>query len=150
MRHILLTTLIGLSLVATTYDATSAMAGSDERLKATCFYVPNNSVTGRVISSKKIELQNFFCRREEQNSMPLFYVSGPCKNYGTVVLRSCENRFPLTMNVELAEPADAIKMHPGELVTLGGDFQVITQNNLDFLIVRNAKGLHGDPFEQSE
>lgn len=148
MRSILLATLIGLSLVAATYDATPAMAGSDEHLKATCVDVPNNSVTGRVITSKAIELHYFSCRREEQNSLPLLYVSGPCKN--TSIPTSCANKRPLTMNVELADPADASKMHPGERVTLGGVFQIVTQNNGDYLVVRDAKVLHGDPFVQSE
>jgi beta-lactamase regulating signal transducer with metallopeptidase domain len=126
-------------------DITPAKSGPNEpRIKATCFDVPNNSVTGRVVSSKAIELHNFSCRREEQNGLPLFYVPGPCKN--TLVPRSCENRFPLTMNVELADPADASKMHPGALVTLKGIFRVYTQNNVDYLFVQEAKVLHGDPF----
>jgi len=112
----------------------SENAGSDGHIRATCDYVPNNSVTGRVISSEKIELPNFTCGRG---------VGTPRDRYG---FRNSH----LTMYVQFKDPADSSKMHPGEHVTLGGVFQIITQNNGDYLLVRDAKVLHGDPFEQSE
>ena len=60
--------------------------------------------------------------------------------------RDCPNRPWLTLHVQLANPADASKMPPGKLVTLTGDFSVITQNKTAYLLVQNARVLHGDPF----
>jgi hypothetical protein len=50
------------------------------------------------------------------------------------------------MTVLLANPADASKMPLGKLVTLKGDFFVITQNKVSYLFVQNAKVLYADPF----
>jgi hypothetical protein len=53
---------------------------------------------------------------------------------------------PVIMNVQLANSADAVKMRPGKIVTLGGVMRVATENRVNYLIVANAKFLHDDPF----
>ena len=50
------------------------------------------------------------------------------------------------MNVHLANPADANKMPLGKVVALRGDFSVITQNNIQYWVVENARVLYADPF----
>jgi hypothetical protein len=53
-----------------------------------------------------------------------------------------------TMNVHLADPADASKMPLGKVVALRGDFFVITQNNVQYWGVQNARILYVDPFDR--
>jgi hypothetical protein len=50
------------------------------------------------------------------------------------------------MTVQLANPADASKMPLGKLVTLRGDFYVIIQNKVPYLLVQNARVRYVDPF----
>jgi hypothetical protein len=50
------------------------------------------------------------------------------------------------MTVQLANPADASKMALRKLVTLKGDFFVITKNKVHYLLVQNARVLYADPF----
>jgi hypothetical protein len=52
------------------------------------------------------------------------------------------------MNVQLANPADASKMLLGKVVALRGDFFVITQNNVQYWGVKNARVLYVDPFDR--
>jgi hypothetical protein len=50
------------------------------------------------------------------------------------------------MTVQFANPVDATKMPPGKLVTLKGEFLVITQNKVSYLLTQNARFLYADPF----
>ena len=52
----------------------------------------------------------------------------------------------LTLNIELANPSDASKMPLGKLVTVRGDFLVITKDRAKYLLVKNARVLYADPF----
>jgi len=79
--------------------------------------------------------------------------AGPCKDPVRAIPslpwgRYCPNtpNTPwLTMTVQLANPADASKMPLGKLVTLRGDFLVITKNKVYYLLVQNARVLYADP-----
>jgi beta-lactamase regulating signal transducer with metallopeptidase domain len=131
-------------------DGAPVKADSNEHVKAICNVVYNNSVTGRVISPKEIELPSFVCGRRGGQS--IYYNYGSCTNNGTVsnpgysyFSQHCPTRPLLRMNIELEDSTDATKMRPGEVVTLGGIFKVITRNNEDYLFVQNAKFLHADP-----
>ena len=50
------------------------------------------------------------------------------------------------MTVQFANPADVSKMPLGKLVTLEGDFLVITQNKVSYLFVQDARVPYVDPF----
>jgi len=50
------------------------------------------------------------------------------------------------MDVQLVNPADAGKMPLGKVVTLKGDFLVITQNKVEYWVLQNARVLYADPF----
>jgi hypothetical protein len=52
------------------------------------------------------------------------------------------------MNVRLADPADAGKMHPGKIVRLAGDFRVATKQHVDYLTVEHAKVVLLDPVDR--
>jgi hypothetical protein len=54
----------------------------------------------------------------------------------------------LAMTVQFANPADASKMPLDKLVTLKGDFLLITQNKVQYLLVQNARVLYVDPFDR--
>lgn len=78
---------------------------------------------------------------------------GPCRRpsraaqaNASVPLPNCSNKSWFTMTVQLANPADASKMPLGKLVTLKGDFRLITQDKVSYLLVQNAKVLYPDPF----
>ena len=140
-----------------------------------CVNVPSGSVTGEVTSSTTIQMPNFACSRAGNpgggapdggaptgggpavGGTKFVFNSGPCKNrvHATPSLpwgRYCPNtpNTPwLTMTVQLANPADASKMPLGKLVTLKGDYLVITQNKLSYLLVQNARVLYVDPFKRS-
>ena len=164
MRHIRLATLFGLSLalsVGPVQAALSTPAKTDPNepyVKTTCNSVPHGTVTGRVTSSEAIQIPKFDCGKfDGQGSFGHDFAAlgrypGPCENptprltwgHGMTFGRDCPNR--LTLHVQLANPADASKMPPGKLVTLTGDFSVITQNKTAYLLVQNARVLHGDPF----
>jgi hypothetical protein len=85
-----------------------------------------NRVQDRVISTKAIMLPWFSC--------PLsLRVGGP--DFGEV-----------TMNVRLADPADASKMQPGKIVVLTGNFKLATENHVDYLIADDAEVRYIVPF----
>jgi len=75
---------------------------------------------------------------------------GPCDRHdaihNSIWGRYCSNRPWATMNVQLANPADAGKMPLGKVVALRGDFFVIIQNNVQYWGVQNARVLYADPF----
>jgi hypothetical protein len=109
------------------------------------------SVTGVVISPKAIQMHSLVCGN------PIGSVSKSFGNYLATDEISRDgfrvvppghqaDNMVVTMNVNLARPADAQKMLPGKVVTLSGDFSLITTNRFNFLIADNAKYLHGDPF----
>jgi hypothetical protein len=52
----------------------------------------------------------------------------------------------LTITVLFANPTDSSKMPLGKMVTLKGDRFMITQNEVDYLGVQNARILYADPF----
>jgi hypothetical protein len=142
-----------------TPPATSAKTDSNEPyVKRTCRDIPNNTVTGRVTSSTTIQMPKFACVSEDGGGSRFYNGGGfgfgywvPCKNHdlGTPSLiwgRVCPNWPWLTMTVQLANPADAREMPLGKLVTLKGDFFVLTKNKVDYLFVQNARVLYDDPF----
>jgi beta-lactamase regulating signal transducer with metallopeptidase domain len=129
-------------------------------------------VSGRVISSTAIQTPHLACGSPGGGSFAetggggLFasgsvsgspgvsFNSGPCKKPvrwtpSSIWGRYCPNT-PNTpwaiMNVQLANPADAGKMPPGKVVTVSGDFSVITQNKVQYWFVKNARVLYADPF----
>jgi hypothetical protein len=122
--------------------------------KKTCRDVPNNTVMGRVTSSTTIQMPRFSCvsnlgggNRYYNGGSYCFALACPCKNHATsdpIFGRVCPPL--LTMTVKLANQADSSKMPLGKLVTLKGDFFVITQNKIDYLFVQNARVLYTDPF----
>jgi hypothetical protein len=124
--------------------------------KKTCRDVPNGTVTGRATSSTTIQMPGFSCvsdlggqNRYYKGGSYCFSLACPCQNHATsdpIFGRVC---LPLlTMTVQLANRADASKMPLGKLVTLKGDFFVITQNKIDYLFVQNARVLYVDPFDR--
>lgn len=133
-----------------TPPATQAMADLNEPYaKRTCHSVPNNTVTGRVTSSTTIQMPKFRCRRGDLDGDA--FNTGRCKDPVDRTPNSvwgpyCQITPWLTMTVELANPADAGKMPLGKLVTLKGDFFVITKNKVSYLFVKSAKVLYADPF----
>lgn len=145
-----------------TPPATLATTDSNEPyVKTTCnraFH--SNTVTGRVTSSQAIQIPQFDCEKFGGRTGISFNMDphgrgvGPCKNPVRSIPslpwgRYCPNtpNTPwLTMTVQLANRADASKMPPGKLVTLKGDFFVLTENNVNYLFVQNAKVLYADPF----
>jgi beta-lactamase regulating signal transducer with metallopeptidase domain len=153
----------------TTPPATAPRLDPNEPYKITACRVPQGSVTGRVTSPTTIQMPKFECYKPGGSTLqgdpgppgpwdkPAFsFNSGPCKNpvrespslpWG----RYCPNtpNTPwLPMTVQLANPADASKMPLGKLVTLKGDFLVITQNKVSYLLVQNARVLYVDPFDR--
>jgi hypothetical protein len=138
-----------------TSPAAPAKPDSNAPKKITvCSQVPNGTVAGRVTSSTTIQMPKFTCdtRHLYEGGGPgggeFSFNSGPCKNpvHGMLWGRYCPNTPWFTMTVELANPADASKMPLGKLVTLKGDFSVITQNKVSYLLAQNARVLHADPF----
>ena len=124
----------------------------------TCNNVPDGTVTARVTSSTTIQMPKFSCGRHiigvEQalagDNGDINY-HGRCKNYAHSIPSSIWGRFCpitpwLTMTVQLANPADAGKMPLGKVVTLKGNFFVIAQNKVAYLLVKNARVLYADPF----
>jgi hypothetical protein len=82
------------------------------------------------------------------NSNVIYFGYGPCPNKQFVndLYERCQNRPLLEVRIELENPADAAKMRPGEVMTLGGTFKVMDRNHLQYVVVQNAKVLHTDPF----
>jgi hypothetical protein len=144
-----------------TPPATQLKSDSNEPYRITrCMEIPNNTVTGRVTSSTMIQIPKFVCGGPGKTEVEaggggggITFNSGPCKHGGTMwaaeanlPVPNCPNRLPIPMNVQLANAADAGKMPLGKLVTLNGDFLVITKNKVHYLLVQNARVLYADPF----
>jgi beta-lactamase regulating signal transducer with metallopeptidase domain len=147
-----------------TPPATPTKTDSNEPyLKKTCNEVPDNTVTGRVTSSTMIQMPKFSCGKNGgsadgpggqsggggKGGDSIFFNMGRCnvvKTYSSIWGRVCPSTPWLTMTVQLANSADASKMPLGKLVTLKGDFFVITKNKVSYLFVQNAKVLYADPF----
>jgi beta-lactamase regulating signal transducer with metallopeptidase domain len=119
-------------------------------------------VTGRVTSSTTIQMPILSCL-SGSGSAPegggnnggggssIRVGFGPGFRCANPIRRSvwgyyCPNRPWATLTVQLANPSDARKMPLGKLVTLRGDFSVITQNKVQYWFVLNAKVLYADPF----
>ena len=125
------------------------------------------TVTGRVSSSTTIQLPGFSCGGYGSigsngygysftgglGDGDISFYRGRCKAPRTlwagmasvpVPVPSCPTGF--TMTVELANPADAGKMPLGKLVRLKGDFRVLIQNKVAYLLMQNARVLYADPF----
>jgi len=144
-----------------TPPATPAKTDSSEPyVKTTCNSVPGGAVTGRVTSSKTIQIPKFACQKFDGGAGITFNMGpfgrdfatlgrypGPCEHPTPTLIwgRVCPNIPWLTLYVQLANPADASKMPLGKLVKLNGDFFVITKNKDYRLFVQNAKVLHADP-----
>jgi hypothetical protein len=123
----------------------------------------NTSVFGRVISPSAIQMPGFNCIT---GGAPAFYgrhTVDTCPdaraNSSRPDLTSADRlegagRLPckvdVTMNVRLADPADAGKMQPGKIVRLGGNFLVTRERRADYLTVENAKVLEIDPLTTEE
>jgi len=123
---------------------TSAEVGSTAGY--TCY---NSSVYGRVVSSEAVQMPGFVCRQsidQQDFTSPLNY--GPCPYASTYYPSPNRCSFDLTMNVRLADPADAAKMQPGKMVRLAGEFRVELRNRAPYLYVSNAKVIWTDPFNQ--
>jgi beta-lactamase regulating signal transducer with metallopeptidase domain len=120
-----------------------------------CHY--DNPVWGRVISPEVIQMTGFSCH--------LGYLGGfgfgSCPNWsanpsayvGSLVrppaFRPPACKFDVTMNVHLADPADASKMQPGKIVSLAGDFRAAKEHGIAYITVTNAKVLYVDPFDRT-
>ena len=120
------------------------------------------TVMGRVTSSTTIQMPRIACGDYDggggfysYGNGGIFFDLGPCKRPRTSwaaeanvsePLLSCPNRPWFTMTFQLANPADASKMPLGKLVTLKGDFLLITQNKVPYLLMQNARVLYVDPF----
>jgi hypothetical protein len=123
----------------------------------------NTNIFGRVISPKAIQMPGFNCIT---GGAPAFYgrqsvdtCPDASADSGRADLTSADRlegagRLPckvdVTMNVRLADPADAGKMQPGKIVRLGGNFLVARERSADYLTVENAKVLEIDPLTTEE
>ncbi len=165
MRHILLALLTSVGLAASVQTAipqpSKNLAGlinvagtmvEDVPIGAASRFVCRNltSVTGVVISPKIIQMSGIVCGN------PMGEYS---KRFGDYLAKDAITRdgfrvpsdqrpdkSVVTMNVRLARPEDAQRMLPGKIVTLSGDFSVVTTNRANYLIADNAKYLHDNPF----
>jgi hypothetical protein len=129
--------------------------------------VSSGFVSGRVISSTAIQMPHLGCSSPGGGSFPggdgnagggsvggspdVSFNSGPpCARRDairdSIWGRHCANRPWAVMNMQLANPADAGKMPLGKVVTVRGDFFVITQNRVQYWFVKNARVLYADPF----
>ena len=129
-----------------------------------CNMLDTGTLTGRVTSPTTIQLPSFGCARTSFGGLPgetggggngyrMSFDSGDaCRKSHTKFIRGsilgpvCPIAPLLTVTVLLANPADSSKMPLGKVVTLKGDRFVITQNNVDYLGVKNASILYADPF----
>jgi beta-lactamase regulating signal transducer with metallopeptidase domain len=122
--------------------------------------------TGRVTSSTTIQMPQYDCLDGwglDRYGNPsgamgadgggIFHGNdGPCKNHQVSWIpsliwgRYCPTAPWPTVTVQLANPSDASRMPLGKLVKLKGDFRVITQNKVSYLLVQNARVLYVDPF----
>ena len=144
-------------------NPTPAKPGSHE--PPTAYTCRNTKVFGRVISSEAIQMQGFRCflRSREAGevrygSCPLLSTAGPSFISTGTRLRQAEDDalsrgrgscpFDVTMNVKLADPAEASKMQPGKMLSLAGDFRVTTEHRIVYLTVTNAKVIWFDPFDR--
>lgn len=165
MRHILLSLLTSLGFAASVQTASPQQAADltgllnvEGQAVADASTSPNvpdnsqlcqnlNSVTGRVVSAMVIQMPGVDCWGD-----PYWYTGKSFGHrHGNVTSTRLGQATPrgngaVTMNVHLADPADASKMQPGKMVTLSAVFRVVTFNHVDYLIADNAKYLHGDPF----
>jgi hypothetical protein len=94
----------------------------------------NSDVTGRVVSTRLIQLNNFVC-----------------KNYG--LYDGCCDLVNVLMNVRFSDPGDTPKMVVGTNVTIQGIFKSAREPHggylVFFLIAENAKILSRDPPDRS-
>ncbi len=127
--------------------ATAADAGSVASSSGyTCY---NSSVYGRVVSSETVQMPGFVCRQsidQQDFTSPLNY--GPCPYASTYYPSPKRCSFDVSLNVRLADPADAAKMQPGRMVRLAGEFRVELRNHAPYIYVSNAKVIWTDPFSQ--
>jgi len=129
--------------------------------------VGSGFVEGRVISSTTIQMPKLSCGGPGGVSFSAagggvdgvgggadvsFPMGPPCDRAHSIRSsiwgRYCPNVPWAVMNVQLANPADASKMPLGKVVALRGDFFVITQNNVQYWGVQNARVLYVDPFDR--
>jgi hypothetical protein len=130
-----------------------------------CNMLDTGPVMGRVTSPTTIQLPSFSCARTSAggptgsgnavdggNGHRMSFNSGAaCRKTHTKFIGSiwgpvCPLEPLLTITVLFANPTDSSKMPLGKMVTLKGDRFVITQNEVDYLGVKNARVLYADPF----
>jgi beta-lactamase regulating signal transducer with metallopeptidase domain len=109
------------------------------------------SVTGVVISPKAIQMRSLVCGNPIGGNAITFgnyLATDEISRDGFRVVRPGRQTddMVVTMNVNLATPVDAQKMLPGKVVTISGDFSLVTANQVNYLIADHARYLHGDPF----
>lgn len=142
-------------------DPAPVKPGSHE--SPTAYTCRNTKVFGRVISSEAVQMQGFRCFLEapeagevRYGSCPLSSTAGPSFiSTGTRLRQHHDDALPkgfrlswqgrgscpfdVTMNVKLADPADASKMQPGKMLSLAGIFRVTIEDDIVYLTVTNAK-----------
>ena len=119
----------------------------------------DGTLMGRVTSSTTVQVPSFdFCRRHGYWKKRYGYRAGwgpggggPCENRTHTILSSIWGRYCpaepwFTINLLFANPAEASKMPLGRAVRLKGVPFIITQNNVDYLGLKDAKVLYADPF----
>ncbi|MES2472282.1 MAG: hypothetical protein V4601_05520, partial [Pseudomonadota bacterium] len=155
------------TLQAAALEPPSAAASDDQQQSSLC---RNTRVYGRVVSSGVIQTPGFTCHLSGGAMNPIPITFGSCPHIenesdfadrmttdtrlgnnaprqsrsGGYASRSCV--FDVTVNVQLADRADAAKMQPGTTVRLEGDFRVTTRNQVDYLSVTQAKVIWVNPF----
>jgi beta-lactamase regulating signal transducer with metallopeptidase domain len=142
-------------------DLTPANSGSHE--PTTVYTCRNSKVFGRAISPEAIQLQGFRCFLEapqtgevRYGSCPLTSTAGPSFISTGTLLRQYDDDaspqgsrlwsrgrgscpFDVTMNVKLADTAEASKMQPGKMLSLAGVFRIRIEHHIAYLTVTNAK-----------
>ena len=119
----------------------------------------NRNVFGVVISPDAVRVPSFGCDSDIGDQAPLrlgghgpSLILGSCSwaitPNGYRVYPKFRPCFDVTLNVQLAEPSDAAKMRPGELVRLEGDFNLETKGQITYLYMTNAKVVWTDPFDR--
>ncbi|HEX4028646.1 MAG TPA: M56 family metallopeptidase [Rhizomicrobium sp.] len=115
---------------------------------ATVTQCHDTSVFGRVISPRVVLMQGFTCFAGANGNgsagSPNDIRFGSCPLASTTSAHRDECKWDVTLNVQLANPADAAKMVPGKVVRLGGSFHVTRQGQTGRVAVTNATILFAD------
>ena len=103
----------------------------------------NNHSTGRVVSAQIIQMPGFAC--SPYDGLPLSYGKPGC---GIPSPRAGCQKLGVTVVVQLEKPEDADKMHPGNIVTVYGNYRIARKDHADYVVATHAR-VEPDPFGRS-